>query len=165
MGSDTGPCVPAGVAYRYVIKNLGGLNGWAAYVLRNSDGTQVWGAPHDPIGLGFTIDDAEYSTEVINEADQAGGGSSSRGYLDSPKWYDSYMNPVNANIPSADRFCQRCNPSTDGYPVGPYNTDWSSGLVSPSNRYTLSISKSSGDKTVFVGRQIILSSCTLKSNT
>lgn len=123
---DAGFCGGAGVKKRFVIKKLQDDVGfyWQSYVLQDSDGTMFWDAPGDPTALGFSIGDGEYSSEVINEADQSGGGNASRAKLENAVWYDSNLNIVYADIPSGDRHCQRCNPSTDGFPVGPYNTNW-----------------------------------------
>jgi hypothetical protein len=121
-----GPCVTAGVKYRYGMKKYQDDLGyyWNSYVLKDADGILFWDSPGDPVSLGFTAAAAEYSAEVINERDQTGGGNAARGLLENAVWYDANLNIVYADIPAADRFCQNCNPSTNGFPVGPYNTRW-----------------------------------------
>lgn len=124
--TQIGPCVSVGVKYRYGIKKYQDDLGfyWNSYMLRDSDGTLFWDAPGDPESLGFTAADAEYSSEVVNEHDQSGGGNATRAALENAVWYDSNFNIVYADIPSSDRFCQGCNPSQNPFPVGPYNTNW-----------------------------------------
>lgn len=123
---SVGPCLTAGIKYRYGAKKLQDDLGfyWNSYILKDADGTLFWDAPGDPESLGFTAADAEYSAEVINENDQSGGGNLTRATLENAVWYDGNLNIVYSDIPAADRFCQLCNPSSDGFPVGPFNTRW-----------------------------------------
>jgi hypothetical protein len=93
---------------------------WRAFALKEDNQVLMYDALGDPSGasVGFTIEDAEYSSEVINEHDQSGGGNASRGKLESLYYFDAALNAVPADIPSADRFCQLCGAA------GPYNTNW-----------------------------------------
>jgi hypothetical protein len=77
-----------------------------------------WDAPA-PTSLGFTIDDSQYSYEVLNEADQSGGGNLSRGKLESAYWKNSSDVWVAADMPPVDRLCGYCA-GTNGH----YNSNW-----------------------------------------
>ena len=125
--TDLGPCAtPNGTKYRYYIQKLSDDLGffWDSRVLYDSNGALAYAFNGDPSSLAWTTEDGEYSSEVINEHDQSGGGNLTRAKLENAGYYNSSLTLVNADIPATDRFCQLCNPSTNGFPVGPYNTNW-----------------------------------------
>lgn len=104
-----GPCMSSGVKYRLRIEgsvdDLGVY--WRPYILVESTLALFWDAPA-PASVGFTIDDTQYSYEVLDEKDQAGGGNASRGKLESAYWKNSSDAWVPADIPAADRLCDLC---------------------------------------------------------
>jgi hypothetical protein len=114
----TGPCMTSGVKYRLRIERMmdDGVY-WRPYILVESTLALFWDAPA-PESLGFTIDDTQYSYEVLDEADQAGGGNASRGKLESAYWKNSSEAWVPADMPAADRMCNLCGAA------GHYNTNW-----------------------------------------
>jgi len=72
-----------------------------------------------PASLGFTIDDTQYSSEVINKHDQSGRGNLSRVKIESAYRKNSTDVWVPADIPAgADRLCNPCGSA------GPFNTNW-----------------------------------------
>jgi hypothetical protein len=115
-------CSPNGQKFRLRIQKLQDDLGfyWRSYVLKEADLSLAFEADGDPSGasIGFTIADAEYSAEVIDEGDQSGGGNATRGKLESLYWFDANLAAIPAAIPAADRFCQLCGGA------GPYNTNW-----------------------------------------
>lgn len=108
--------------YRFVLKKIDAdVDYWSAYVLKHSDGVPQWFAPRDPAQLAWTPGDSEYSSEVLNEADQAGGSFQGRLTFNNAAWWTSTFSTVFANMQGAERACQFCDAN------GPYNINWNDG--------------------------------------
>jgi len=119
-------CSSSATWYKFIMQKMDAVDDyWSSWMILESNGGTQWSAPHDPINMAWTPEDADIASEVLNERrDQSGGGNASRLTFDAAYWWTNTMGVVNVNMSGAERICDYC----DASPIpGPYNTRWFDG--------------------------------------